>query len=250
MSTSLRAGVGALFATVFAAASLVLAGQAIATTTPVTPAAPATITFAPVGPSMTQSYIRIGSILPQACDSSITTGEISITKDSAPAIGVVVDPGATNVGFLMTVPGTLANAPGGLNAIDVSVTCNVSSTPVTFTGTFAWAQINVTKIVEGPAPAGAAYPIMIGCTPVVTDASIGTSSVDPAAAPLEFPVVLASGETASVLAVTNATCTIVETDIMGATTSVVSSSSVTIAASTTYDVTVTNTYAETPKFTG
>ena len=107
----------------------------------------------------------------------------------------------------------------------------------------------MTKIVEGPFPSGTAFPILIACTPgrPPVDSAV---SVDPAVAPFDFPFTLAAGETGSVLALFIGTCTISETDSMGATTSVVSQASVDLAAPQTYNVTVTNTFAETPKFTG
>ena len=251
MSTSLRAGLGALFASVLTAASLALAGPAIATTTPVAPSGVTAISFVATGNQISADSIQVGAVLPSACDSAVAAGEITITQYSAPVPQVTVTAGLAPDYFVMVVPSSIANAPGGINSINASVTCNVSSTPVTMTGIFGWAQINITKLVEGPAPAGAAFPVAVQCTPVISGASIGTSSVEPATAPLTFAFSIANRETKSLLAVTNANCTIAEADSMGATTSLVSPATVTISASTTYNVTITNTFPEaTPKFTG
>ena len=97
MPTSLRAGVGALVASVFAAASLVLAGPTVAQTTP-------DITFIPVGPSINAGSLQVAGIMKASCDSNVTAAQVTITKDSVPVSGVSVTGGVSRLEFLVTVP--------------------------------------------------------------------------------------------------------------------------------------------------
>lgn len=252
MSTSLRAGVGALFATVFAAASLALAGPTIATAGTVEPAGPVQVNFVPITSPFTADSLQVGVGVVQACDSNITATDVVITKDSLPVPAIFLLAGVAPNGFTMSVPASVAGPPGSTNMLTVAITCNVSSSPLTQTGEFYWSQINVTKTVVGSGPAGATYPILVSCIRPVA-ASVGPASVDPAtiSAPVDIPLALADGATGSVLTMTpGGSCSISETDTLGATSSLISASVITIVPGTTYAVDVTNTFAETPRFTG
>ena len=250
-----RAGIGTLVATALTAATLAFAAPS--------GAAAATITVNPTALGFTEGHLLVVPLLSGGgCSANITASEITLTFNgtptTAPTVEGVGDAFFGKYQFAVDIPASLASVPGVTNTLGVSVTCNVSSVPVTFTGTFEFSQIDITKVVEGAAPAGAAYPIEVSCSSgAVAASSVGASSVGTSALYQQaFKFTLAAGQTHSLLTGgdgvngVNGTCAITETDSLGATNTVISPSAVTVTATTTYPVTITNSYVTRPAFTG
>lgn len=238
---SLRAGIAAVAATVFAAATIALA--------PPSGAIPASINYGPVASAVFQpGSLKMAGTLTGTCDATITSGQVTFTVGGVPTTAVTASDFTTN-GFVATVPQGLAVGGNVTNTVVASVTCSVSSSPLTFTNSFTWAQIDVTKAVEGDAPAGATFPISIDCGAVAgsVPGSVGPATLPPATS---FSGSVGAGQTFSLFAVTNGECTVTETDTLGALSSVVSPTTVTIANSYLYPVTITNTFAAKPRFAG
>ena len=246
MSRPLRRTLATLFAMALATIGLVLAVPASATS----PASAPTITPLADGPLVQANGFAVtGSLGGTSCDAAIDSAAVVYTLNGTPT--TAIDRGTTTANsFDFLIPAGLRSTPGVEDILGMSLTCNVASTPTTFTGQLVWAEFAVTKVVTGDAPAGAKFTVTASCTWTEV-LSVSPGSVSPAAAQ-EFTFNLAAGESGSVMAFTDATCTFAETDAGGATSSeILPAGPQTVLASHLYPVTVTNTFpAATPKYTG
>lgn len=236
MIRSVRAAVGTLFAVALLAGGLTIASPAggLATNINVTPSTPDLIQA---------NGFNATATLSGSCDATITESEVTFTFGGSPITDIEVS-NLADGGFDFTIPPGLTKA-GVATPLVVTVNCLVSTVPTTFTSIdIVWAEIGITKVVTGEAPADAVYSIEVVC------GSPSPASISPAAID-QFTFELANGETGYLLFFTADTCTITETESQGATTSTVDPGSVTINGSFLFPVTVTNTFPEAqPKFTG
>lgn len=237
-----RTGIVTLIATALMAGTLAFAAPSGAAT--------GTVSFTNPRVGFKEDSILIVALLSGGgCSADIAANEITLTFGGAATTVPVVqtDPGFFGkYQFSFTIPSGMATVPGQSNDLGVSVTCNVSSTPTTFTGTFSWSQIDVTKVVEGDGPAGAAYPISVDCS--MSPTSAGSTGPTIAGAGTSFQFTLAAGATKSLFSTENALCTVTEVDSLGAT----SNSPITIDVTDrfVYPAVITNSYAAAPSFTG
>lgn len=247
MLRSARATVGALLAGALVASLVAFAAPSGATT----PSAPGALT-----PTFDEGVFQEGILESEisvsgSCDSNIVASDVTVLKDGLPTNDVAVVGLDVDAAFgLLIGPGAASTAPTP-NVISISLTCQVSGSPATFTGVIGWAQIDVTKTVTGEGPADGEFEITAVCTRVALD-SIGPVAVSPSAIDTTTLVMpLKAGETGSIFAVTNGSCDFSETNALGATQSVIDNPTITISSSITQKVSVTNTFPEaTPKFTG
>jgi len=234
-----RSSLGAILAGALLASALAFAAPSGA-------AAPSTTgSLIPSFPDLFQEGMFEAEVLASgSCDSNIVASDVTVLKNGQPTNDVaVVELGVDGSFGLVIGPGA-SSAPPAENLLSISLTCQVSSAPATFTGVIGWAQIDVTKTVVGDAPEGAEFTIDAECTPSVL------ASVASLPGPTSLSLVLGAGQTSSIFAVSNGTCVLTETDSQGALESTVTPGSVTISSSTTQTVEVVNTFATKPRFTG
>ena len=252
MSTSLRAGVGALIAGV-----LTIAGLAIAVPTgaEVKPSDVASLSFQFIDGDYQLGDLRVYAIPSAPCDSNIVPSDVTVLVGGVPitddSLVTVIGMNDNDLIDLVIHP-TAAGAPGTINTIGVSLSCLSSTTPTVFNGGIPYAQLDITKTVVGAGPADGQFAVNATCTPPIVGSVGSTEPTAISTTSLDF--VLTAGQTASVFAALpgiGGSCAITETDSLGAVNSSVTPGIVPITTPTRSLVSVVNTFPEaTPKFTG